>query len=103
MCTWGSAWSVEPEEILQDPHPLPGRDGFRVELDAPDGQGAVPQPHDLALGGLGGDLQLLREARALDEQRVVARAGETLGKAAEQVRVPVEDRRGLAVHQPAGA
>jgi hypothetical protein len=44
----------------------------------------VAQAHDLALGGLGGDLQVLREGRALDEERMVAGRRETLGKAVEQ-------------------
>ena len=84
-------------------HDALGRDRLGMELDPPDGKGAVPQAHDLALLGLGGDLQVLREGGALHEERMVAGAREPLGKAPEQIGVSVPDRRGLAVHQPACA
>src|ERR1700691_4384918 len=89
----GGAGSVEPQEILEDPHPVLGCDGLRVELDAPDGQRPVAKAHDLALGGLRGDLQVPGEGRALDEERMVAGAREPLRQALEQVGVAVGDRR----------
>lgn len=74
-----------------------------MELHAPDRERAMAEPHDLALGRLGRDLELRGEGRALDQQRVVARGGEALRHAAEDVGVLVQDRRGLAVHQARGA
>ena len=43
--------------------------------------------------GRGGDAQLWRQARALDDERVIARRGEGVGQAREHARAVVMDRR----------
>lgn len=73
-----------------------------MELYAPYGEFAVAQPHDFALGGLGGDLEAVGEGLALDDEGVVAGGGEALGKSAEKVLAVVADGGGLAVHETVG-
>jgi hypothetical protein len=52
-----------------------------MELDTKDRELFVPQTHNFALGGFGGDFEAVRETRALDEQRVVAGRRERRGEA----------------------
>src|SRR5690348_9942907 len=70
-----------------------------MELDALDRKPFVPQSHDHAALGLGGDFETTGKAFALDDQRVVARAGERILEAPVDAAAVVADRRGLAVHQ----
>src|SRR3954462_11727673 len=59
------------DPVAEQRHARGGEDRLRVELHALDGQLLVPEAHDLALGRPGGDLQAVREALSLDEERVV--------------------------------
>ena len=80
--------------------PRDGEDRLGVELHALDRQLAVAQAHDRAVGGLGGDLEHVGQAVAVDDQRVVAGGLERVGQAGEHARRRrgwIE--RGLAVHQ----
>ena len=74
-----------------------------MELHAVDGELAVAQAHDFALGGFGGDFERGGEGLALDEQGVVARGFEGIGQAGEDAGAVVQDGRGLSVHEPASA
>ncbi len=76
---------------------------FGVELHPVHGPALVPQAHDLAVVGPGGDLQHVRQGFALDRQAVVARGGEGVRDALEHALAVVMDRAGLAVHQGLGA
>jgi hypothetical protein len=62
---------VKREEIFQDAHAAFGGDGFGVELHAPNGELFVTQPHDFALGGLGGDREAVGQSGAFNDQRVI--------------------------------
>ncbi len=64
--------SVEREEVLQNLHATLGGDGLGVELDTEDRELFMPETHNFALGGLGRDFEAVREAVALDQQRMVA-------------------------------
>src|SRR5205823_9382565 len=68
------------------------------ELHAPDGKFLVPDAHDLALLGLGGDFQKIRQGIALDDQRMVAGGGERIRHAFEQFLTVVFNQRRFAVH-----
>ena len=79
-----------------------GQDGFRVKLHALDRQGFVAHAHDFAVFCPGGDFQAIRQAFALDHQRVVAGAGHRVGQTVKHAEVQMLHRRGLAVHQLLG-
>src|SRR3990170_6526558 len=92
------------QEVAQDVVAHLREDRLRVELHTLDGVAAVAHGHDDAAVGLGGDLQLvLREALALDGQRVVADRLERIGQATEHALALVVYHRRLAVEDLAGA
>lgn len=62
----------------------------------------VAQSHDQPVARFGGDLQLVRNAVAFDDERVVARRLERIGESGEHARIGVGDHRGLAVHYLGG-
>ncbi len=74
-----------------------------MELHALDGELAVGEAHDLALGGLGGDLEVAREGLPAHQQRVVAGGLEAIGEPGEDALAPVADGARLPVHDPVGA
>src|SRR5690606_34493035 len=94
--------SAELEEVGEEDAPALAGDRFGVELNAPHGQRAVPQGEDLVLpAGLvrpGHDLQLGRQRRGVDDERVTARGHERRVQAAEEIGAAVRDGRELAVH-----
>ena len=63
----------------------------------------VPQPHDLALVGLRGDLQPAGKRLPPHDERVVPSGLERIGKVLEDRLPVVVDHRGLPVHQAGGA
>ena len=60
-----------------------GGDALGMELHAVHGVALVLHAHDEAVGGLGRDLERVGQARALDDQRMVARRREVLRDAVE--------------------
>src|SRR5579859_606390 len=64
------------QEIPQQRVPLLAQDRFRVELHALDRKRAMAHAHDLAVLRLRGHLEAIRQPRAPDRERMVARGGE---------------------------
>ena len=75
-----------------------GGDGFRVELNAVDGQLFVLQAHDGAVFQLCGDLKTVRKALALHHQRVIAGGIERRRQPLKETLVGVMHLAHLAVH-----
>src|SRR5680860_156577 len=71
------------EEIGEQLMPVFRGDAFGMELHAMHGIACVLQAHDHAVCRFRGDLQRLRQALALDHERMVARGGEVLRDAGE--------------------
>ena len=86
------------DEILQQLVPVLGEQRLRMELHAFDREAAVAQAHDLAILGLGADLEAGGQRRALDDQRVIAGGDELIFDAGENPRAIMADARSLAVH-----
>ena len=103
MLGHGKLKSLQIQKILQHLLPVLGEDGFGVELDAVDGEGAVGEAHDFAFGGFGGDFEAGGEGFAFDDEGVVAGGFEGAGEAGEDILAGVEDGRGFAVHEARGA
>jgi hypothetical protein len=77
-----------------------GGDALGMELHAEDRQRLVLQAHDDAVVGGRGDLQLVvREARRIEGQGMVARRGERGGQAGEDAAPLVAHLAQLAVHR----
>ncbi len=74
-----------------------------MELHPVHGPAPVLEPHDLAVVGPGGDLQLFRQILPAHRQRMVAGRGEGAGDVLEQALAGVVNLAGLAVHQRLGA
>ena len=74
-------------------------DALGMELHAVHRIALVLQAHDHAVVGLGGDLERVRQAAALDDQRMIARGGEVLRDAGEHALAGVMHLRQLAMHQ----
>src|SRR6185295_8079294 len=91
------------DEILQHFVAVLRQQRLRVELHTLDRQAAMAQPHDLAVLGLCGDGEAVRQGRPLDDQRVIARGNETSGYFPEHPFFVVADPRCLAVHHLPGA
>ena len=70
-----------------------------MELDAFEFGAAMADAHDDAVAGFGGDGEIARQGFALDDERVVARGGEGVGKFAEDAFGVVMDRTGFAVEE----
>src|SRR4051812_11037875 len=77
--------------------------GFGGELHPRNGTGLVLHPHDLAVLGPGGDIELGGQGFATDRQAVVARAGEAVRQSLEHALAVVMDPAGLAMHQALSA
>lgn len=58
----------------------------------------MPDTHDFAFGGFGGDIEAVREGLALDDERVVADGVERAGDIGKELLLVVEDGRCFAVH-----
>src|SRR5262249_61150566 len=86
------------EKVAQDQVPVLGGDALGMELNAVDGEAAVREPHDEAAVGLGGHAELVRQACALDHQRMVARGLERPVDAAKDAVALVLDLGELAMH-----
>src|SRR5690606_11558727 len=80
-----------------------GRDRLGVELHAFDVEVAVPDAHDLAVVGPGGELQAVGQGCALDRERMVTNHLEGGRQVGEDARALVVDGIGLAVHHARGA
>ena len=91
------------EPVAQEVVAVLREDRLGVELHALDGELAVGEAHDLALGGLGGDLEVGREGLPAHQQRVVAGGLEAIGEPGEDALAPVADGARLPVHDPVGA
>jgi len=76
-----------------------GEDGFRMELDAFDFVAAVPEAHDDAVFGFGGDGELAGQRFSFDNERVIARGGKRVRQFAENVFPIVMDLAGFAVEK----
>ncbi len=57
-----------------------GEHGFRVELDSLHWQLLVPKTHHQSVIGFGRDLQRVRNGGSFNDQRVVARGFQGIGK-----------------------
>jgi hypothetical protein len=77
-----------------------GGDAFGVELHALDREVAVAKAHDRAVLEPRGDLEAIGQARALHDQRMVARGSERGGQAREDALAVVMHLSELAVHDP---
>src|SRR5262245_11969524 len=80
-----------------------GRDALMMELDAMQGVRAMGKPHDEVVIGLGRDDERVRQACALDHQRMVAGRLEWPIDAAKNTLALVLDLGQLAVHLHRGA
>src|SRR5690349_8329090 len=69
-----------------------------MELHAPDRKILVPDAHDFAFVGFGGDFQAIGQVVALDDEGVIARGGEGIGHAFKKVFPVMFDGGSLAVH-----
>ena len=70
-----------------------------MELDAFEFVAAVAQTHDDAVAGFGGDGEFARQRFALDDERMIARGGEGVGKFSEDALGVVMDAAGFAVEE----
>ncbi len=70
-----------------------------MELDSVQRQVSVPNAHDLAIGGPGGDEETVRQCLAIHAQRVVAGRDKGRGQIGEQFATTVMDPAGLAMHE----
>src|SRR5439155_21418642 len=89
----------ELEEILQDQMPVLGGDALGMELHAVDRELAMRNAHDEAFIGLRAERKLVRQAVAIDYQRMIARRLERRIDAAEHPGAAVPDLGELAVHR----
>lgn len=87
------------QEIGHDPVPAGSKKTLRMELDSVQRQVPVPNAHDLAVGGPGGDEQIVGQRLAIHAQRVVAGCSEGRGQVSEQFAAVVMDFAGLAVYE----
>ena len=87
------------EKVFQHQMAVIGGDAFGMELHAMHRQTPVREPHDEAVVGIGGDGEIVRQARALDDQRMIARRLERPIDAAKNAGAAMTDRRELAVHR----
>src|SRR5260221_8178901 len=87
------------QKVLQHQMAVLGGDAFRMELDAMHRQRLVREPHHQAVGGLGGDIQIVRHGLPLDHQRVIARCLEWAVDAAKHARALMVHFAELAVHR----
>src|SRR6478736_520577 len=69
-----------------------------MELDTMNRELFVLQAHNFALGRLGRDFEAVRQAGALDQQRMIAGSGKRDRQAGEHALSGMLDRRELAVH-----
>jgi hypothetical protein len=76
-----------------------GEDGFGVELDAFDFVATMAEAHDDAVVSLGGDGEFAGQGFFLDDQGMVARCGEGIGKLAENIFVVVMNLARFAVEK----
>ena|SRR5215467_3159178 len=76
-----------------------GEDGFGVELDAFDFVSAVAQAHDDAVVGFRSDGKLAGQGFPFDNERVIARSGERVGKLAKNIFAVVMDLTGFAMEK----
>src|SRR3546814_5423100 len=76
-----------------------GRYAFRMELHAVYRIFPMRYAHDDAIRRLGGQLQAIGHAVALDDQRVIARCREGIGHLREHAAALVADFADLAVHR----
>src|SRR5713226_1635320 len=78
-------------------------DRFRVELHPLHGEFFMPHSHNFFIFGPGGNLQAIRQACALDHQRMIARGGKTIRQIFEYSLSGMVNQRSLAVHELPGA
>src|SRR5260370_38220317 len=78
--------------------PALGRDALGMELHAPDRPLMMLDAHDDSVLGVGRDLERVRHAGAIDDQRMVARGGEGVGQAGGEPGTAMADGPVLAVH-----
>jgi hypothetical protein len=86
------------DEIFQHFVAMLRKQGLGVELHPFHRQAAMAQAHDLAVLGVGGDVQAGGQAGALDDQGVVARRNKIVFDFLENSLPVVPDARSLAVH-----
>src|SRR5205085_10610480 len=70
-----------------------------MELHAVDRECAVPQPHDLAFGRFGRDLERIGQGLAVHDQRMIAGRFEGIGQIFEDAGPPMLNRRSFPMHQ----
>src|SRR5437588_6800723 len=76
-----------------------GSDAFGMELNSMDIAAFVGETHDDTLVRFGGDLEAVRQALPLDDQRVITCRFKIIGDLIENPLLPVMDGRQLAVHE----
>src|ERR1019366_6529599 len=91
------------EKIAHQDRALGRQHALGMELHALDRQRSVAHSHYLAFRRARGDLQHCRNARRVGNQGMIAAGLEFLRHTAEESLAVMRDRRGLTVHQPAGA
>src|SRR5262245_20489492 len=89
----------DPQKVLQNLVALLRRDALGMELHAMDRQRAMLHRHDHPVVGFRGDVQTVRQRRAVDDQRMVAGGLEGLRRSLEDALAGVGDHRQLAVHE----
>ena len=89
---------LELQEIPQDLSSIIGQDALGMELDTPNGELFVADPHDFALLGLGGYFQASGHALLLNHQRMITSGSEGIGHADEEVPAIVFYEGGFTVH-----
>lgn len=77
-------------------------DGLRVELNAPGRMLTVFDPHDLTAVGPGDDLEIFRDRRALDDQRMIAGRLKRIFNPLKKRVLGMVDHGSLTMHDPAG-
>src|SRR6266568_2081877 len=90
---------LERQEVAEQVFARPSQDGLRMKLHPFHSQGPVAQAHDLALGGLGRDLQAGRQRLPFNDQRVIARRFKRVRQVLEDRLAVVLDLGRLPVHQ----
>ena len=87
----------ERQKILQELLAGIGEDGFGMELHAFDFVAAVAEAHDDAVVGFGGDGKLARQRFFFDDQGMVTRGREGIGKLAKNILAVMMNLAGFSV------
>lgn len=70
---------LEFQEVAEQIFSGSRQNRFRMELDPFDTQRLMAEPHDLTLGGLGGDLTTIGKIASTHDERMIARRFKRIG------------------------